>query len=676
MTTTFGDQLQTLVTRHGSLDVAQLAATWHARWQQAGHRGWSPAHVESSLARCVQGKPQGIRFFFEDPARGALLLEMLGASNAEQSELLANAASAIAAVVPNRLIVDLTPWADREDALALEAAERTFLTPNGIFPVVFVVTAEQQARLPATFTEHRDVVRIERVDNADTAWAVVQELAARAVLVASPRRHLLFERWLAIDFDGQSFVLDPENGLEEYAREGRLEPLPTPVHDVAELGVSGEPAAVPRSPVAVRKLLWALTHEGMAEGTIGQRLTLAERLGIRAASTESERIEAGFRAAGLRWQAATEAELRDVLGRAARRPVPPTVLLVGDLWHLINAEPPASLRSAPTRMQVHRIVNKTTALRRLLGGISGWTRDDWARDARLDRLVAALDRGEDQAALLHARAWLLLAGPPPEVPSAPVGDWEGALGPLIGGPPPAAQLRVEAVGSPPATSLSGGEDGPPAPFVAIGPDAGGWTRRMLDQIPVSRPQLLKRGEPLTGIAIEVPTGSGPRWLSLSKIGRAKDVTDEGAWFDNFERGSGPQWLSQGVMADRGLEILATDLTPPPELWLEADRQVALVRRALRQALSLGDIELLHDGRLIARVGNGLFAEMTLRVDLGGTEPAAALWFGLQRTYFPTGQFRAWTPGMLLGPGRGGTRITLYGGGFAGDVSFFESPLGG
>ena len=109
---TLGARLNTYLERHDRKQ-AEVALTWLEEWKKRNEKSWSDQTITSHLNRLLKDVPQGVRFFFEDRARGALLLNVLEIPEGEHPELFALADTALSAgdvEPPARLILDATTW--------------------------------------------------------------------------------------------------------------------------------------------------------------------------------------------------------------------------------------------------------------------------------------------------------------------------------------------------------------------------------------------------------------------------------------------------------------------------------------------------------------------------------------------------------------------------------------
>jgi len=359
-----------------------------------------------------------------------------------------------------RLVVDITPWPSRPKALdALYSAFRDDIISGPLRPILLILTDEQYERLPRSYDPMiaDGELQVERVATEDDARRAVMQSAGEP-LVMSPWRFDPIDRWLAADFDGESLVIEPEDGLRSFANDG-LDGIAEVVHPLAEIvegDGSGPPAQLKAS--ILRACLVALADEektaALLEGKEDfedpeKRMTFARRIGAtEVTSLPSERREHELvglakeisSSLGIDVESVDESTHSLLLNRAAKRPRPPAAWRHGDSIHLLHADPP---REHPA-IVVHRPSPPEPAIRRLLRHIEPWTAHDYERDPALARAVEELVKDDaDRIALLHARATLLWGSALPEPkPLAHLEEWLEPLRRLLASAPPPAALRV------------------------------------------------------------------------------------------------------------------------------------------------------------------------------------------------------------------------------------------
>lgn len=459
--TTLGEALRQYISEQDK-QVA-IARRWLELWRERvpKKKAWSPDTIESHLSRTLKNDSQGVRFFFDDPARAALLLEVLGIP-ADQHERI-RALAADGRQPGPRLVIDITVWPSRGEALDALFTElrQKVLRDTPLKPVALVLTEQQYERLPRSYDEQigQKVLSIHRVATAAEGRTQVADLADDTALVLAPWQFEPIERWLAADFAKGTLALGPDDGLAVFAEHGALPAIPTVEH---ALDVICEPAEVSfrvQDFTAIQRRFWLYTLTSEARTTAvfahnkdvqdpAKRLALARQLGVVATSTERERLDQELDRLAAELGDALKipvdhldpAAHAERLARAELRPTAPAAWRCGDTVHLLNADSPI----AHPRIEVHRPVAAVPALTRLGEYISDWTEDDHEADPSLARAVETLDPdGKERPAFLHARATLLWNDLRPVPRQAGfLGRWAGSLSELLSSDPPPAALRV------------------------------------------------------------------------------------------------------------------------------------------------------------------------------------------------------------------------------------------
>ena len=440
-----------------------IARRWLELWRERFPKGrtWSPDTIESQLSRTLKSDPQGVRFFFDDPARATLLFEVLGIA-ADQHERIRSLASDNRLPGP-RLVIDISSWPSRGESLNTLFIElrQKVLREASVKPAALVLTEEQYEQLPRSYDEQisQKVLSVHKVATAAEGKSQTVELADEAALVLAPWEFDPIERWLAVDFIKGSLSLEPSDGLAVFAEHGVLPSIPPVEHS---LDAICKPAAVTFSIekfTALQRRTWkyvladetktiAACERTEAVRSPAQRLAFAQQLGTIATSTARERLdhELDGLASLLGEQLKIPVEQLeptahvDRLTRAELRPTPPAAWRCGDTIHLLNIDAPI----AHPRIEVHQRVAAVPALSRLLEYISGWTEEDYEVDPSLARAVETLDPdGKERPAFLHARAtvlWNELGRPRRSAP--PCERWADELRAALAGDPPPASLRL------------------------------------------------------------------------------------------------------------------------------------------------------------------------------------------------------------------------------------------
>lgn len=460
MPVTLGERLNSYLTQ---LDQKQsaVATDWLERYKKQNPKArWEAETIISHLNRCLKDKREGVRFFFEhDALRADLLFELLRVPQAEHPELRQLARQSLMEGEVNcRLVIDATTWgASREKAeplfdvlktLVLQPAEKQKLTP-----VALLFTEEQYDFLPRSYDRLGEWLVREEVKDSEEAWQRIAKLAGDGAVVVSSRQFLPIERWLAMADSGKNLSLEPTEGLELFAKQGRLPAPPVELENdlskIIKLDKTSSPR-IPTSPTERRRMMMALGDEAKSAAlkmSPADRLTLARVLQVAATSTERERVEHELSTlaaqVGAEAKSVQQTELDQTLARANRRDVGFLLLRVGDTLHAVNP-PPKSTLPKSSRLSVYRLKSRPPAINRLMEEIDNWTVDDYAADRGLMRVIQRLDpKGKERLAFLHARACLLWSDGlcPPTAPT-PLADWKGGLGKLLAGEPPAAKLRL------------------------------------------------------------------------------------------------------------------------------------------------------------------------------------------------------------------------------------------
>ena len=426
-----------------------LAMDWLSRTKGP----WTDTYVETRFSRCLRGDIEAVKFFFHDPSRASTLMDVLGASGEKRDAIREAADQLISSNGQQtpRLVIDATQWSTVPNPKRLfDSVASVLLDSSPLQPAVLLVTNALFDSVPRSF-DRLEWLCVEPIEPSEVE-ARLEDFAKRGALIASPSRQPL-ERWLAIHFDRRSeaLLIEPQDGMERFLRDGTLARRID--HDLSSYVDDLEiPAAhdAHRTPTELRHTIEALADEAVAEkidANPAVRLALARSLGVSAAATAQDRVEAEFRRTvrtfGLASpQRATLDELETTLLRARTRDVPPCVLRVGDELHCIN---PVTAVTETTRIHVHRFSPPPTWLSRLRAAIKDWTVGDFEVDPFLNDLVAQLGTNETELpALLHARAWLLEGTPPDIRAEQRVVDWRVPLADLLGRQLPPAKLLITA----------------------------------------------------------------------------------------------------------------------------------------------------------------------------------------------------------------------------------------
>ncbi len=394
----------------------EVAISWREAATKRGARASRISTVESRLSELLKRKPKGLKFFLEKSVATEAMLDALGVTGDVRADLAASAELARAELAnPKvRLVLDfagLTEDRDECDELFREV-ESLMAGDRRRVPVLLLVETDQYRYMPRTLDEPIKAgdLRVEQLDSS-LARARAASLAGNGALVLSPQDGLPATTSAAIAWS-RTLEIEPQDAVERFFNDGSLPAVPVPQHRLEALGVEPIEVVCPDDLLARRRLRWQLAVEQEAAQLglpAAQRLGLGLALGVDAASTARERIEHSI--AQLVADIGVEAVVADAAGldlllkRAARRPVQPTVLRVGDHVHAINVAGGPDENPRLTRHSVEADRPALTALREI---VTGWTQDQIADDPRLDAAVAALiEAGADRGAAWHARATLL-----------------------------------------------------------------------------------------------------------------------------------------------------------------------------------------------------------------------------------------------------------------------------
>lgn len=598
------------------LSQKSVAMSWLERAPGSG-QGRKPSTIESQLSRCFRDQRQGVRFFFVDRERARTLLDVMNVPEGDRAPIYAAAEELLKMDKdrPPLLIVDVTSRSGRVDARQLfEALRAAIIEPRPLEPALLFLTEVQYDDLPRSFDQHEDWLRVEIVAETEVP-ARLADPACAGALVASFRRHVPPDRWLAMDLDLKAvrLMFEPADGLERFARDGSLA-LPAVAHDLAGF-MSGVP--IPPfdpnglGPLEQRRAMVDLGSEDRAvrvEADPAKRLAMARALEVIAVATPRDRIEAELREAEAELgtpniTSMPSAKFAELLARARKRPQPPTIVRVEDQLEVVNPDPdqPGLKHS---RVRVHRIEVPEPALGRLRAAIERWTQGDFEADPFLHGMISRLDPGgREQLAFLHARA-LLLRQPLSPREGGLVEDWRAALMRLLVHDVPPAMLRLEHSSKEPSRYWT--VAAPPLIEDALR----GRSQRDVGVLKHPRPALassvsIARDETAV-LASELASYDTDKSAirALDVAGGPRGTAGE-QWLDAFEA-----W-TEGRSAT-GPFFSALKIEPVgPFPWDEADLHLGFIWLALRAAIRSTPAIELHDGRVLLPIGEGL----AVRVDV-------------------------------------------------------------
>lgn len=610
-----------------------IAMDWHDRLSKAGGKPRSASYVESQISRCLRGEAPAVRFFFAERQRGVLLLDVMGVPDDQRGEILAAADRAMNASgePPFRLVIDLTRWSRVTTAKQLFDAVRVqIVEPQLLQPAVLLLTDALYDELPRSFDTVK-WLRPEAIDASDAASRVL-ELTGGGALLASPVCQVEPERWLAIDYRAdRALILEPGDGLARFARDGTLA-LPAVEHDLASWVTEAAPAGFDPTaldPIELRRLMVKLRDETEAERVDPdprKRLAMARALGIVAAATPRDRLEAELRiaAAGLGVSdvpAMPDGAFRALIDRARRRPSPQTVVRVGDELHCVNPAPAHPGLDHP-RVRVHRFEPPEPWISQLRAAVADWTVGDFEADPFLVRAMDQLDPDRrDVLALLHARAWLLNARAVRPRSARPVDDWRTAVRAIISENVPEAMLRM--------AGLDPEQDAafhtlPPDGRAAVElPSIDGDTADRLRHVPSPSPAVpFGRAAPLQYARPRSDRWSGRALTKLVLPAGSNDTT--GASLDEHWLDAYDAFLARSVFA--GHVVSSVDIAQGQEQWPweEADSLLASTWLALRAAIDLAPAVQSTRGSILLGLGSGIAAEIVVTATAHGVGQIRAM----------------------------------------------------
>lgn len=683
----------------GDRKQGEVAAEWLTRWRARGAKEISQDHVESSLSRCINERVEGVRFFFADRARAALLLDVLQTPGAAREPVLA-AADQILAQSGDRLpriVIDVSPWDGERSAVErlFVAVEESLLAALPGVPIAVVMTESQFRWLPRTFDD-RPGLALSRLQPSDSAAQRVSDLAGEGALVISNRRFDPFDRWAALDYGEGGIRISPADAVSDFSRDGRLSRLPDVVHDLAAIDNVREDTKVvpPAHGVALREMMVALSLPSDANrlGKAGVRLALARAIGVVATATDDEVREATIAqtvaSLGLRCDTSKDApdNLRKLLDRATRRAVHPAAFRVEDEIHVVA--PIGSCDGVSRHLphvRWHDVEPRVPALERLSRALAELTDEDLLDDPWLEQTVERLDpSGADRLPLAHARAILLFAGKTAAQSSPPERAWRSMIDAFSSGRCPRASLLASCpdlilVPERVAARAQYGDLGD----LAIVP-------------PARRALVIRRSDNI--VAFQVDSRFKDAAATLKDIDLWQDQLD--SWLRTHEyhvaepqrrpwdtRDSHPSFLAP-------LPAVTPDRSPVGRSWGEIDRLLGGILLGFRRALCADEAMEMDDGAVLLHLGAGVCAEIRTRKHERAPVDAIAA-FGTEVTLGSRGYSSSNSKDLVWSPicshvttsGAAGsnhepgyelpTRLYLSGHGFAADVSFTFAPwLGG
>ena len=673
-------------------DQNGLAMTWLESWNARNPKPkLSSTTVSPKLTRLLKDDDDGVRFFFKDRARGALLLDLLGVDGEEHAALMALAATQLDGELPARMVIEMGELPANRDVcdVVFAGMERLLRAHRSMLPAVLVLTQDQYRNLPRSYDDLGDQLRLIRANDAEGCAELAMGLVKDDMLLVSTRAlGRPYTGWAGIgvyvtkqreDTDdelhrdsGLRFRLDPPDALEVFASAGRLPDLPPVKHTLAALGVEAGHHGLPwdsRDGAARREMMRLLADESRIapwakSGWMAMhRQAWAEYLGVPATSSAEERLEHELAQLvsrlGLPVERGDNQELKLRIERAKRRPVPPTLLRVGDRIHAIN--PPDDLPEHP-RLKCWRLSCAEPAITRIRQATAMWTEEDLVLDRDLSGLVRRLDpEGLEPTAFLHARATLLHGDLIKPRRGDLISDWSTALGSLLADDPPAPRLRLTLN----RDKVDYAPDAKRSPFLALlsgdklsytpGPSSVLTWLPFLGPLEVSAQDRPVVVEPVWDRYYRSPPPADPDALVLIAPPGRKDLTAED-WLDSLDwstalgGGLPPKLLAlqrearkeeeesrqqrgyyggrhqQREAFTRALEELYSrylqwssepprwnvkPIVLPDAVWAEASRLVPLAWVLLRRGLRRGEGLRLPSGEVLMPVGGPLAVMATI-----------------------------------------------------------------
>lgn len=649
-----------LVERTGE-SQKNLALVWLEAWNRTAAKPLSITTAEPRFSNLMKDEREGWKFYFADPRRADLLLQVLHAEAGERAALVEAGAAKLSANAEARVVVDLHNLDGKVDAI-LDALVGDVLTDRSLVPVVVLVSPAQYGLIPMAFAEQ---VRLVQVKSDADASRELAERSVALVLAAAPPRDAdsegpAFTRWAAIAWEGGRFVIEPPDAVAVFVGDGRLGDIPVvPLAErIDALGVA--PTEPPNRLVGpeLRRRMLALA-EGSFPAPPSERLGEAIAYGVVAASTDDERVRSALTGAGLPAESTVDqVGLDRALSRAALRPGAAAVLRVGSDWHLVNSDVPEPLRVHPG-VRAHLFDARKTPLRRLADVAAIRTAVEWELDPHLRGAISALDpAGGDAASFAHARAWIIYGGHFATVAAAAVSDGPERLARLLNQPAPVSEVRI--------SQFRGGEPSKDRPRIYSLRDPSILESSVWAQVPPVGDTLWHRredrlvaasigkGRPMAEFHPErhrdhfrTPKPASP-WVGAVWEGRLlvppDAPLDDDAWLDAIaERGldapmgrlrarhsvaaaiQRQQRETLEAQSDRhgfprrhdggsdGDEVVRTSLwvcgLPTPR-WADLDLALTVAWHALRRAIQGGPALPVHDGRWLLPLSPGVIAELT------------------------------------------------------------------
>ncbi len=593
-----------------------LAAQWALDWKKQHGEDCKTAAVESRLSELLNGKLEGVKFFFGDPARSRLLFDLLELPSEARAECARNADSALSDRVDVRLAIDLRGLDRLDFKSACDWLENEILRGERrqLLPVQMLVTDEQLDDIPRRFDPHKAarLVTWPEVKATDPAVAPT----ARMLLAPDPGGMARdegawpWERWVQFKVKDGAVVLDPKDGLDRLQEDGLVARFAAPRALLTDLGFVPDAVAA-KHWLAKQRGMWRTTAEMLLTGAKQEapelRLALAKQFGLAAPATELEvsehEIAHDLEVLGVKGLAPMkQGELDRLLVRAKSRPVSGKVVRVGDQLHTINLDLPPGL--SLYRVTPHQVWCPEPAIDALRTAVSRLTLDDLEDDPGLDHLVEALvTAGQVRQAVEHARAALCLQTklwvdlPKLLAPARAIGDltWRQALVNLLSRPLASVALVVK-------NSEFAVAGKAPVGRLAVPTVTGSFAVTS-----AAATKLSKCGQPNHEEHWDIPSVWSYFWQALRDLPANTDV-----WLDAYD-----QWcIRRKDDFDRHIEPVgpftwadAMSVHPPFE-WADLQALCGALLIRLSEAERVGQAVTMPDEASIIPIGGGLAARLT------------------------------------------------------------------
>jgi hypothetical protein len=448
------------------VSAKQIAITWQEKWNKSYNVDIAFSTVESRLSDLRKEKIDGVRFFYSDTARAALLEEVLDL-NSNQKEAARQRAEDILLREGHQqprlvlILAGISHDATTADQL-FQKIKQDFLINNPVLPLALVVDELQYDRLPRSFDELKPRLSYWKVANAEEGHHKAKELAGDSGVVGSRQPIQPYDRWLLLHLKNGNLAYAPAQGPEQIREYGRVSTPPTPDVDAEDwLDEQMPKVALPTDPLKIRAMVDGLGLHTITEtfGTLAERVALGRLLGVKVAATakevekitnyrEKNKIEVELKnlqqQLNLPLAKGGEAEVERLRQEAAFTQVKPALFRIEDCLYLIGNED----LKAPNHklLKVYREKIRPNSLQRLLDVVDCMTLDDWRDDPLLEKVILkdlAPEDEEEQLRLFHAKSCLILSESLTPAKPKLVDNWKESLEKLMSSDPPASKLLLQ-----------------------------------------------------------------------------------------------------------------------------------------------------------------------------------------------------------------------------------------